>query len=386
VRVALIDTTKDSKFYPLPLLKISSWRKSLGDTTTLFDSPPPRGYDRAYVTTTFTFDILRAVSMVRKIQQRVAEVYVGGISATLIPKPFENLGVTVIKGLMPEVEQFPPDYSLIENPVYSIAHTSRGCIRKCGFCMVKNVEPEFYNRDWSSDIFPGCKHVVFYDNNWLAKEMPDLKKDVLMMKGFGFTSVDFNQSLDARLMTVEKALLLRDVPLRPVRFAFDWMAEDKFFQTAVTLMAELGHRVFVVDVLWNYTDTPEDLYYRIREHFRLMDELNAKLSHHVDIKAFPMMYRPIMEIDPYNSYIGEHWTKTTKEGFRTLVNKGCSVTGTLSFSGIKEFEYWFGKSPREFVELLNYPDLKKLCSLKRSALRLKRASRSTDLYDIIYTT
>jgi hypothetical protein len=384
MRVALIDTTKDSKFYPLPLLKISSWRKSLGDTTALFDSPPSGTFDRAYITTTFTFDIPRAVSIVREVQRRVPEVFVGGVSATLIPKPFENLGVNVVKGLIPEVESFPPDYSLIDKPTYSIAHTSRGCIRKCGFCMVKNVEPTFYNRDWSGDIFPGCKHVVFYDNNWLAKEMKDLRKDVMMMKEFGFTSVDFNQSLDARLMTDEKAALLRDIPLRPVRFAFDWMAEDKFFQEAITKMAQYGHRVFVIDVLWNYTDTPEDLYYRIREHFRLMDELNETLHHHVDIKAFPMMYRPIMEIDPFNSYIGEHWTKTTKEGFRTLVNKGCSVTGTLSFSGIKEFEYWFGKTDKEFVEMLNYPNLKKLCELKRSRLRLKRAAGASDKYDMIY--
>ena len=372
MKIALVDTTKDSKFYPLPLLKISSWRKSLGDTTSLHNTIPDGQYDRAYVTTTFTFDIPRAVSMVREIQQRIPDVIVGGISATLIPEPFEKLGVTVVRGLMPEVETFPPDYSLIENPTYSIAHTSRGCIRKGGFCMVKNVEPVFYNRDWSSDIIHGCKSVVFYDNNWLAKDIIDLKKDILMIKQFGFTSVDFNQSLDARLMTPEKAELLTDVPLRPVRFAFDWMAEDKFFQTAIALMASYGHRVFVIDVLWNYTDTPQDLYYRLREHFRLMDELNSKLDFHVDIKAFPMLYRPIMEIDPNKTYLSEHWTSTMKEGFKTIVNKGCSVTGTISLSGIPEFEYWFGKTDKEFIDILNYPKLKKLCELKRSRLRLKR--------------
>lgn len=380
MRVALVDTTKDSKFYPLPLLKISSWRKSLGDTTSLHDSIPTGQYDRAYVTTTFTFDIPRAVSMVREIQHRIPDVIVGGVAATLIPEPFEKLGVKVIRGLIPEVEAFPPDYSLIEKPTYSIAHTSRGCIRKCGFCMVKNVEPTFYNRDWSGDILPGCKTVVFYDNNWLAKDIKDIKKDILMIKAFGFTSVDFNQSLDARLMTPELAFLLADIPLRPVRFAFDWMAEDKFFQNAVTLMAEQGHRVFVIDVLWNYTDTPQDLYYRLREHFRLMDELNARFDYHIDIKAFPMMYRPIMEIDPHRTNVGQHWTSTMKEGFKTIVNKGCSVTGTISLSGIKEFEYWFGKTDKEFVELLHYPKLVKLCELKRSRLRLKRAEKADDLY------
>jgi hypothetical protein len=379
MRIALIDTTKDSKMYPLPLMKISSWRKSMGDTVALFDAPPKAKdghFDRAYVTTTFTFDIPRALAIIREVQKTIPEVIVGGISATLIPTLFEKLGVTVIKGLMPEVEEFSPDYSLIGKPEYAIAHTSRGCIRKCGFCMVKNVEPEFYNREWLKDIYPGCKKIVFYDNNWLAKDYETLLRDIatikMLQKQTPYLKVDFNQSLDARLMTPEVAKILKDVPFNPVRFAFDWMAEDGHFQTAIELMAEQGFRDFVIDVLWNYLDTPDDLYYRLREHARLTVGLSGKYHCSVLVKAFPMMFRPILEIDPDKNYVGKNWTKIMRDGFRHIMNNGCSANGCLSPGSIEEFEYWFGVDASEFKTLCSYPKIGKLCDLKRSKLRLNR--------------
>jgi len=351
----------------------------MGDTVALFDAPPTPSdghFDRAYVTTTFTFDIPRALAIIREVQKTIPEVIVGGISATLIPTLFEKLGVTVIKGLMPEVEEFSPDYSLIGKPEYAIAHTSRGCIRKCGFCMVKNVEPEFYNREWLKDIYPGCKKIVFYDNNWLAKDYETLLRDIatikMLQKQTPYLKVDFNQSLDARLMTPEVAKILKDVPFNPVRFAFDWMAEDGHFQTAIELMAEQGFRDFVIDVLWNYLDTPDDLYYRLREHARLTVGLSGKYHCSVLVKAFPMMFRPILEIDPDKNYVGKNWTKIMRDGFRHIMNNGCSANGCLSPGSIEEFEYWFGVDASEFKTLCSYPKIGKLCDLKRSKLRLNR--------------
>lgn len=351
----------------------------MGDTVALFDAPPKAkdgNFDRAYVTTTFTFDIPRALSIIQEVQKTIPEVIVGGISATLIPTLFEKLGVTVVKGLMPEVEKFSPDYSLIKKPEYAIVHTSRGCIRKCGFCMVKNVEPEFYNREWVQDVYPGCKKIVFYDNNWLAKDYETLLKDIetirVLQKQTPNLKVDFNQSLDARLMTKEMAQVLKDVPFNPVRFSFDWMAEDGYFQNAVRYMADVGFKDFVNTVLWNYLDTPEDLYYRLREHVELTVELSEKWNCSVLVKAFPMMFRPILEIDPDKNYVGKHWSKTMRDGFRHIMNNGCSANGCLSQGSFEEFEYWFGKDAAEFKTLCSYPKIGKLCDLKRSKLRLNR--------------
>ena len=238
--------------------------------------------------------------------------------------------------------------------------------------MVRVLEPKFYNKDWVKDIFPGCKKVVFYDNNWLAKRRDDLEKDVKIIKSLKLTAVDFNQSLDARLMTEEIADLIAGIPFSPVRFAFDGMQEDGHFQKAVTLMAERGYKNFIIDVLWNFDDSPEDLYYRLREHSRLTQDLTERLHRNVEVKAFPMLYRPILDIDTDKEYLGKRWTTVEKKGFWTLMNQGPSNNGCLSLGDLTEFEYWFGKNTEEFIKLIHYPKIRQLCKLKRANARFNR--------------
>jgi hypothetical protein len=378
MRVALVDTMQKPQFYPVGLLKIASWQKSLGNQCTLFSNTlPDSSYDAAFVGTTFTFEIPRAIAMIKKIQERVKNVTVGGISATLLPHKFEDLGVTVCKGLHPDAETFCPDYSVLpEPPTYSICHTSRGCIRKCEFCMVRVLEPRFYNKDWVRDLAPKTNKIVFYDNNWLAKKREDLEADVAILKSLKsrklLVACDFNQSLDARLMTQELADLISGIPFSPVRFAFDGMQEDRYFQNAVTMMAGHGYKNFIIDVLWNFNDSPEDLYYRLREHSRLTEELSLQLKGNVEVKAFPMLYRPIMEIDTEKEYIGRLWTNTEKQGFWNLMNHGPSNNGCLTLQNLREFEYWFGKDSNAFLTLINYPHIKKLCERKRANTRFNR--------------
>ena len=379
MRVALVDTMTKPQFYPVGLLKIASWQRSLGNQCTLFSNslPPETGYDAAFVGTTFTFEIPRAIAMIKKIQERIKDVTVGGISATLLPHKFEDLGVKLIRGLHPDAESFCPDYSVLPDPpTYSICHTSRGCIRKCEFCMVRVLEPKFYNKDWVKDLAPKTNKIVFYDNNWLAKKREDLEKDCRILKQMKqekkLVAVDFNQSLDARLMNAELADMIAGIPFSPVRFAFDGMQEDNYFQNAVTLMAERGYKNFIIDVLWNFTDSPEDLYYRLREHSRLTEELSSSLHRNVEVKAFPMLYRPIMEIDTEKEYLGRLWTSSEKQGFWNLMNHGPSNNGCLSLGGLTEFEYWFGKNEAAFLKLINYPSIKKLCERKRANSRFNR--------------
>ena len=75
MKVALIDIMQKPQFYPVGLMKIASWQKSLGNECTLFSNTlPPSGYDAAFVGTTFTFEIPRAVAMIKKIQERIPNV------------------------------------------------------------------------------------------------------------------------------------------------------------------------------------------------------------------------------------------------------------------------------------------------------------------------
>jgi len=363
------------KIYPLALLKIGAWRKSLGDTCELFDDRLPKAgeFDEIWITTVFTFDIPHAIGMVREAKNRAGRVLVGGVSATLLPEKFEAEGVEVHRGLIPDAEVFSPDYSLLGfTPEYSISHTSRGCVRRCGFCMVHKLEPEFYNRrDWVNDIHSQTKKVLFFDNNWLAKDIEDVKQDTEIMRMLvdtgRITGIDFNQGIDARLMTEELADLMQGLPINPVRFAFDGMQEDGHYQNAVRMMAKRGFNNFMAYVLYNFMDTPEDFYYRLRESVVLASELG------VSVGSFPMRYQPILDIDKGRDFIGKHWTDAKKKGFMTILQRQ-SIGGGVTFNKASDFEYWFGKDASEFNRLLSYPKLRQLIERKKGALRIERAT------------
>ena len=377
MRIALIDTAKKPTHYPVALLKIGAWRRSLGDKCQLYTNRLPKGADEIWLSTVFTFDIPHALGIVREAKKRAPVVRVGGVAATLLPEHFEKEGVEVHLGLIPEAEQFSPDYSLLpEPPEYSIAHTSRGCIRKCKFCMVSKLEPDFHNREWVGDLAPGARLIRFYDNNWLAKSVEDLAHDVELIRGLvgagQITSVDFNQALDCRLLTEEKADLLKDISIRPVRFSFDGMQEDGHYQRAVRMMVERGCRDIMVFMLYNFMDTPRDFYYRLKESIGLRDELGISLY------SFPMRYQPILEVDAARQYVGKHWTKGKLAGFMSIYalhswSGQISMHGSKNMSGIEEFEYWFGKDADEFDRLLSYPKIRELARRKKGALRMARA-------------
>jgi len=383
VRIALADSTPNPKVYSLPLLKIGAWRKDLGDECKLFTNELPEAgaFDEIWISTTFTFDLPHAMGMVKEAEKRCDRVLVGGIAATLMPRYFQDgFECDVYIGMIPEAESYHPDHSLLDNPPkYSVTHTSRGCIRKCDFCMVRILEPEFADRpDWPGDLYPGAEKVLFYDNNWLAKPFDQFERDVAQIRrlvDFGkIAKIDFNQALDCCLLTPEKADLLKRLPIHPVRFAFDTMRQDGHYQRAVRMMVERGYGIFMTYCLYNYEDTPQDLYYRLRTSVELACELNIPA-----IDSFPMCYAPILEVDPERKHVGPHWTLHKVRGFNALRAAHSGPAGTItthahhSIGAIEEFEYWFGKDAEEFDRLLSYPKIRKLAARRMGALRLKRA-------------
>lgn len=384
MRVALINSNRKTNLYPIALLKLGAWLKSLGHDCQLFDNILPKQgeFDEIWITTVFTFDVYYVKIMIAEAQKRAKTVKVGGISASLLPDFYRNLGVDVHIGLHSEAEQFAPDYSLLpKQPEYNIIYTSRGCIRKCNYCMVSRLEPQFFCRDWVKDINSGVKELLFYDNNWLAKEQYDIHSDIEKLHDLvqtqGIKNIDFNAALDCRLMTEDIAKRLEGLPISPVRFAFDGMHEDGYYQTAVRLMHKHGFKDFMTYVLFNYKDTPQDFYYRLRESVNLTTELHAQ------VKSFPMRYQPILEINSMRNYIGKHWSQIGVTNIKRII-KEHSTQQQVSTTTMPEFEYWFGKDADEFIRLLNFPRLHELVKKKLGYLRLHPEIRVNGF--ILYST
>jgi hypothetical protein len=156
--------------------------------------------------------------------------------------------------------------------------------------------------------------------------------------------VDFNQGIDARLLTEERLKILCEIPISPLRIAFDSIAETKIYTKAVRLAHKFGFRELSNYMLYNHNDKPEDLWLRLSTNADLRDELG------VNIFSFPMKYIPVFELD--REYIGKHWYKKYIRAIQAilLVKKGI-VSTNRSF-----FEKAFGSTLEEFFEILLLPE------------------------------
>jgi len=317
--ILLVEPAYNNQYPPLGLMKISSWHKRKGDevqfikdtshspTIDLFEKTKKSykrfrdHYDVIYITSLFTYQAPFVIDSIRYYQNRFpnAQIKVGGILATLLPEYItEKTGIKPHIGLLRGAENCPPDYSLYPTWPYSISFTTRGCIRKCPFCAVKKHEPQYIvKKDWPKDIDPHKNGIIFWDNNWLAS--PNFDKDVETLVNFskvGITQIDFNQGLDCRLFNENKAKLLSQMPIKPLRFAFDNCYEDGHIQKAIKLAQQYGFKDIRVYVLYNfedYNDTPEYFYYRINEINRL------------GALTYPMRYRSVNSVN--GRYISDKW-------------------------------------------------------------------------------
>lgn len=314
--------------------------------------------DKIYLTTLFTYTSNVNIKTIRYYKNKFpnAEFWVGGVHASTMPDFYRKEGVNVHVGLLEEAEKFAPDYSLFPNLNYSLTFASRGCINKCGFCVVPKVEGKLIHKpSWTKDIDLTKKRIIFMDNNWLALPKKDLLEDIKYLRDFikqGISSIDFNQSIDARLFSKDIAEALKGLPIKPMRFSFDHMGSDKFCQNAIKLAIDNGFNLVVVDVLYNWYDTPENFYYRMKEVIKSGGAV------------MPMKYAPLDK--PNRNYVGEKWTEKELKHFMHLKQY---PHGMINPRTVEEFEYLFGKDEKEFKKLINFNGVKRLTQLKMNKLK-----------------
>jgi hypothetical protein len=163
--------------------------------------------------------------------------------------------------------------------------------------------------------------------------------------------VDFNQGVDARLLTEEKMALLATIPIKPLRIAFDSMIDEivKSYEKAVRLAAKYNITNLSNYLLYNHKDKPIELYQRMRINVELSNELG------VHIYSFPMRFSPIWDKNNLHhgrTYIGKHWNKKFIRSIQTVLNATKGKVGTkLDF-----FKAAFGKDEKEFFDIMYMPE------------------------------
>lgn len=166
--------------------------------------------------------------------------------------------------------------------------------------------------------------------------------------------IDFNQGVDARLFTPEKANLLASISIRPLRIAFDNLKTLDAYLNAIRLSANAGIKDFSNYLLYNFMDTPVELYTRLKINVQLCDELG------VNIYSFPMKFHPIrndgnsngIDFSHNRDYIGKHWNRKYIRAVQAILNSTKGKVGR----GETFFYKAFGKTEEEFLELLEMPE------------------------------
>jgi len=411
--ILLLEPGYHNKYPPLGLMKISYFHKYVhGDYVRFAKGKLPEAFkdkkwDRVYVTTLFTFEwenTKKALEYALSVVKTDGQVYTGGILATLMPELIAEHFPTVINntgllnkkgtlGLSGEecIDTMTPDYGILDDikdeyvyPAHDAYFTymTRGCGMKCQFCAVQTLEPTYIPYfsiteciKKIDDKFGPKKDLLLMDNNVLRSPQFDQIIDEIKALGFAkgatYTNpstgkqvqryVDFNQGLDAYLLTPEKAKRLGELAIRPARIAFDHIEDKTAYIKAIKLCARNGITHMSNYLLYNgveftgkgrkyHADTPEDLYNRMKITMDLCDDLNDELDYKVFIFSFPMRYIPLSDLK--RGYVGTNWhAKYLRALQRMLIPTQGKGVSSRSF-----FEADFGKTAEEFVEALAMPE------------------------------
>jgi hypothetical protein len=170
-----------------------------------------------------------------------------------------------IKEKLPEdIEEITPDYDKFKLD-YSVGFTSRGCIRNCDFCIVREKEGIQHNvkMDWITK-----SKVLLLDNNFLAS--PNWKEKLQHFID-NKIKVCFNQGLDLRLVDEDKADMLSKIDYRDdqfktkrLYFAWDNIKDEKIIIEKLNLLISKGvnPQHIMVYVLIDFNSTFEEDMYR----------------------------------------------------------------------------------------------------------------------------
>ena len=314
MRILLVEPNYYTQYPPLGLLKLSSLYKAQGheiryvrglELVTRFVP------DEIKVTSLFTWawkPVWEAIAFYRALFPK-SRISLGGVYASLTPEHARLSGADeVFTGLMEEAEDLMPDYSIVpewhQQQAASILFSSRGCIRSCGFCAVPKLEGKPFKIRPSTRIkhlvHPDHKRVILWDNNILGEtHWPDVVAELKELNA----EADFNQGLDARLVTEDVAVALRDLRVPTIRFAYDFVTMKEQVRQGILRLREAGFnnrrfRHVTCYVLYNYKDTPQDLFERVRDLLAW------------GVAAYPMRYQPLSGQYAFDkdSYVSPSWT------------------------------------------------------------------------------
>lgn len=200
-----------------------------------------------HVSIPFTWNVQQVVD---RVQQRSFEwdsVLIGGPATALMPRAFDDLPWVRVGHSCEEALHR-------VNPLAT--RTTLGCINRCPFCAVPQVEPDWLElADWPDKP-------ILLDNNLLAASSGHFDRVLDRLERWGWC--DFNQGLDCHLMNEHHAERIGRIRGAIVRLSLDSMRDVDPWQAAFDLLRRFGTAKKRVRsyVLCGFDSGPEDAWRR----------------------------------------------------------------------------------------------------------------------------
>lgn len=337
-----------SNFLPIGLLKIASYLRSKSinvkliryehkeeedfSQTTFNSNTENNSFspDLICVTSIFTYwsKFVKDAVLHFKNEYKDVPVIVGGIYASLMPEHCMEYTHCddIIQGIIPEAEKLQPAYDLVDVD-YQILHTTRGCIRKCGFCGTYIIEPDWICKKSIKDEIIK-KKLVFYDNNLLANPyIKDILNELIeLKKDHKISYVESQSGFDGRILMKHPdiAKKLKNAGFKNPKIAWDnSLKEEPLIKKQVQILIDGGYKAKDISMfmIYNYDLPYHDL------------ELKRVKCWNWGVQITDCRYRPLdSTFDNYSSYktkgqtgkdyhIHYNWTDKEVRKFRRNVRR-----------------------------------------------------------------
>ncbi len=341
-----------SNFLPIGLLKIASYLREkniniqlirfeepketidYNQSTLVFDKKEEGEEsfkpDLICVTSIFTYWSKYVKSAVQFYKHKFSDVpiIVGGIYASLMPdhcKKYTGCD-DVILGTIDEAEKLIPAYDLVDVD-YQIIHTTRGCIRKCGFCGTYIIEPEWLCKKSIKDEIIK-KKIIFYDNNLLANayienildELIELKKEKKI------SYLESQSGFDGRILLKNPGLAkkLKDAGFKNPKIAWDHgVKQARFIKKQIDILVDAGFQEKEISIF---------MIYNYELDYEEMEEKRVNCANW-GVQITDCRYRPLDQtFDEYNPskhkgqtnkdyHINDNWTDQKIRKFRRNIRR-----------------------------------------------------------------
>lgn len=235
------------------MMQVSSYHKSIGDEVEIYSPLYHSSYDKVYAFSIFDFT---PKDYVRK------DMICGGT------------GFDIKSRLPSEIEAMDYDWSLYPDCDFSLVWFSRGCIRNCPFCVVRQKEGYIQSVE-PKNLNPNGEYIKVMDNNFFAN--PNWRNAVDTLLEWD-QPIDM-QGFDIRLFDEDQANAINSLKHHK-RFKFAWdNPRDNLDDKIELLLDYVPYSKLLCYVLIGYWSTEEEDLMRVNH---LQDEFK--------IDAFVMPY------------------------------------------------------------------------------------------------